>query len=393
MFVWHAVSLTIQLINAQISKQEKRFRMRLIHSYPDLRSLRHHQKSEKTSQREESKREAPMRSTSERVTVSYPSELSMLDRCACLQGGHWTIYGSESKHIGPARHFEVIDNLIPEMDEDIESERREVEQEQGPSEANSANTRFYVDIRRKYKVGRLRCPPLDGVRYCHPDFDDANFLDSYRGHPSPEYPKVGTPKYREGGDLNKVLRHCIGKVDRKLTGEYPLKCDEGAWVLIEDLIQYDNIWHDGDDYCGAIRDNDRIRANTIRKQRVGWIVDLTVAENKYKGQVRFQIQALKATCQEDVINIVNQEIIPPPIPGTELLAPPYFGWIVPIAVRATSGHSVHIRVDLKPEEKIDFEDRLEIEGSISRHFSNSPHVYPQDSSMALFQEEKSKDVS
>ena len=46
---------------------------------------------------------------------------------------------------------------------------------------------------------------------------------------------------------------------------------------------------------------------------------------------------------------MNQEIIPPPIPGTDLLGAPYFGWIMPIAVRATSGHSDNIRVDLKPE--------------------------------------------
>ena len=152
-----------------------------------------------------------------------------------------------------------------------------------------------------------------------------------------------------GGDLNKVLRHCIGKVDRKYTGDYPLKCDEGAWVLIEDLIQYDNIWHDGHDYCGAVTNNNRILANTIKKQRVGWIVDLTGAESDHKGKVRFQIQALRATSQEDVINIVKKGIIQPPLPGTDLLAPPYFGWIMPIAVRATSGHSVHIRVELKPE--------------------------------------------
>ena len=135
-----------------------------------------------------------MESTPERVTVSYPSELSMLDRCADLQGGHWTILGTESKFIGPASHFEVVDNLIPEMDEDFDSKRKENEQGQGPSEANSANTRFYVNIRKKYEVGKLKCPPLDGVRYCHPDFDDVNFLDSYRGHPSPEYPKIGPPK-------------------------------------------------------------------------------------------------------------------------------------------------------------------------------------------------------
>ena len=85
---------------------------------------------------------------------------------------------------------------------------------------------------------------MDGVRYCHPDFDDGHFLASYRGHRSPEYPREGTPKYLAGGDLNKVLRHCIGRYERKYTGGFALKCDEGAWVLIEDLIQYDNLWHD-----------------------------------------------------------------------------------------------------------------------------------------------------
>ena len=305
-------------------------------------------KVRKTSQKRESRREAPVESTPERVTVSYPSELSMLDRCAGLQGGHWTILGTESKFIGPASHYEVIDNIIPEMEEDFDSGHTGNDQSQKPSEANTANKNFYVNIKEKFPVGRLKCPPLDGVRYGHPEFDDADYLDSYRGHPNPSYPRRGSPKLEAGGDLNQVLRHCIGKVDRK-TGDYPLKCDEGAWVLIDGIIQYDNIWHDGHDYCGAVRDKNRILANTIRKQRLGWIVDLTVAENNYEGKVRFQIQALRATNQDELTNIANSKITPPPIPGTDLLAPPYFGWIMPVAVRATSGHSARNRVELKPE--------------------------------------------
>ena len=136
--------------------------------------------------------------------------------CANLQGGHWTILGTEAKFIGPASHYEVVDHLIPEMDEDVETDRREVDQNQGPSEANSSNTRFYVNIREKYGVGTLRCPPIDGVRYCHPGFDDVNFLDSYRGHQIPKYPQRGSPKFDAGGDLNKVLRHCIGKPNQRL---------------------------------------------------------------------------------------------------------------------------------------------------------------------------------
>ena len=49
----------------------------------------------------------------------------MLDRCANLQGGHWTILGAETKIMGPACHYEVVDNLIPEMDEDVEADLKE----------------------------------------------------------------------------------------------------------------------------------------------------------------------------------------------------------------------------------------------------------------------------
>ena len=156
------------------------------------------------------------------------------------------------------------------MEEDIELELREVEEEGGPNEANSANTRFHVDIRREFKYGRLRCPPLDGVRYYHPDFDDENFLASYRGHQSPEYPREGTPKYKTGGDLNMYCAAQIGRYEKRYTGGVPLRCDEGAWVLIEDLIQYDNLWHDDYNYCEALKNDDSNLINTIRKQRIGW---------------------------------------------------------------------------------------------------------------------------
>ena len=102
-------------------------------------------------------------------------------------------------------------------------------------------------------------------------------------------------------------------------------------------------------YCEALRRRDGDLVNTIRKQRIGWIVDLTVAESSYKGKVRFQIQALRATSPEEVIDLVNNKVIPPPFPGTDVLEAPYFVWIVPIALRATSGHSDQIRVILKPE--------------------------------------------
>ena len=74
-----------------------------------------------------------------------------------------------------------------------------------------------------------------------------------------------------------------------------------------------------------------------------------MTESSGKGKVRFQIQALRATSHEEVIKLVDNKIIKPPIPGINILGPPFFGWIMPIAVRATSGHSVNLRVELKPE--------------------------------------------
>ena len=274
---------------------------------------------------------------------------------------------------------EVVDNLIPEMDEDIEADQRETGDHQGPSEANSSNKLYYVNIREMYPAGLLRCPPIDGVRYFHPDFDDAAYLDSYRGQQLPRYPQRGSPKFEAGGDLNKVLRHCIAKPNQRLTGDYPLKCDEGAWVLIDDLVQYDNIWHDGHNFCQALDDNNKILANTIRKQRVGWIVDLAVTESDHKGKVRFQIQALRANSTAELVKIVDQKIIQPPLPGTDVLGPAYFGWIMPIAVRATSGHSVNLRVELKPElimRKLTLKTAWLLKGAY-HVTSPPPYVHPQ----------------
>ena len=119
--------------------------------------------------------------------------------------------------------------------------------------------------------------------------------------------------------------------------------------MIDDIVQYDHIWHDGHNFCRALDDDNKVLANTIRLQRVGWIVDLAVTESSGKGKVRFQIQALRATSHEEVIKLVDSQVIKPPIPGINILGPPFFGWIMPIAVRETSGHSVNLRVELKPE--------------------------------------------
>ena len=41
---------------------------------------------------------------------------------------------------------------------------------------------------------------------------------------------------------------------------------------------------DGLNFCQALDDDNKILANTIRMQRVGWIVDLAVTESGHKGR-------------------------------------------------------------------------------------------------------------
>lgn len=63
---------------------------------------------------------------------------------------------------------------------------------------------------------------------------------------------------------------------------------------------------------------------------------------------RFQILGLRAKDQQELTDIVNAYKIKPPTPGVDPLDEPYYGWIMPVAVRATSGHSYDVKIPLDP---------------------------------------------
>jgi len=109
-----------------------------------------------------------------------------------------------------------------------------------------------VNIEQKYHIGTLSMVPRNGVRYWHQDFNDPNYLAPYSKEDKVEYPKQNTPEYKAGGSLNYALRHHIGREDEN--GRI-IKCNQAAWVLIEDLLRIDSIWKDRENYSKELNRN------------------------------------------------------------------------------------------------------------------------------------------
>lgn len=162
--------------------------------------------------------------------------------------------------------------ILPGMEEFDRSYRPN-----GSVDINNDTRDYYVNIEQVFRTGALSIVPRNGVRYWHQDFDDPNFLSPYSKDDRVQYPAKGSYKYKAGGSLNKILRHHIGREHSWETNGKIVRCNQGAWVLIENLLKLDHIWKDNEKY---VRDLDRnpIHANRIKRARVALIVDLTLAE-------------------------------------------------------------------------------------------------------------------
>ena len=136
-------------------------------------------------------------------------------------------------------------------------------------------------------------------------------------------------------------------------------------VLLEDLLCHDFLLRDGYEYQKAQRTNPTL-LREIKKSRTGLIVDLAVTENRTRGKPRFQILGLKAKDQQELTKIVNAYQLDPPLPGVKPLEGPYNGWITPVAVKATSGHSYDVKVPLDPMRmmrQLDLKTALKLKGA------------------------------
>ena len=233
---------------------------------------------------------------------------------------------------------------------------------------------FYAHIEDHFPVGTLAVVPMNGTMFLHEQFDDARYLSRYDRTDTPKYPRKDTGEYQAGYQLNKILRHHIGKAGNRATNHEIFRCNEGAWVLLEDLLEQDFLWYDGCDY-GRARRHDQRQFIEIKRRRTGLIVDLAVAESRKWGKCRFQILGLRADSQEE-FRAVKEEFqargyrVKEPPAGANINDGIYDGWILPVAVRATSGHSYkrknEVGITLDPMammRKLDMNTAMKLEGA------------------------------
>ena len=317
-------------------------------------------KSRRTQSRQRDRTKTPSVEVPDRVISRYPEEIKVLDRCAELQGDHWTILGTKTIDLGPEDHNTIVTEILPQLD-DMDPGNNKFSIDGIPE----AQRRLYLDLNHHFPEGNFRIAPKDGTRYWHPEYDDENRLFRFPKDARPRYPEKESDKYRVGTQLNKILRHYIGQDGQKQTNWAPIKCNEGGWVLLDDVLALDYLWRDGRSYQWE-QENNRERFLITRKERIGLIVELTVAECWLKGKTRFQLLGIVASNQEELDTIRKQYSIPNPQVETSPFGETYGGWVMPIAIRASSGHSKDIEVPLEPTKifkRLDLKTAIGLKGA------------------------------
>ena len=317
-------------------------------------------KSRRTQSRQRDRTKTPSVEVPDRVISRYPEEIKVLDRCAELQGDHWTILGTKTIDLGPEDHNTIVTEILPQLD-DMDPGNNKFSIDGIPE----AQRRLYLDLNYHFPEGNFRIAPKDGTRYWHPEYDDENRLFRFPKDARPRYPEKESDKYRVGTQLNKILRHYIGQDGQKQTNWAPIKCNEGGWVLLDDVLALDYLWRDGRSYQWE-QENNRERFLITRKERIGLIVELTVAECWLKGKTRFQLLGIVASNQEELDTIRKQYSIPNPQVETSPFGETYGGWVMPLAIRASSGHSKDIEVPLEPTKifkRLDLKTAIGLKGA------------------------------
>lgn len=101
--------------------------------------------------------------------------------------------------------------------------------------------------------------------------------------------------------------------------------------MLRDVFYNDSLWYGGHNYERALKNKDKALGREIVRSRTGKIV---------------QILGLRVKTTEELTAVITKLQIPPPLPGVDVFDEPHYGWVVPIAVRATSGHSYGIKMKL-----------------------------------------------
>ena len=173
------------------------------------------------------------------------------------------------------------------------------------------------------KYGRIVPVPVNCEGFADPDFHGCGalpreFSENYNHNAIGEYTRR----------WNRVLRHDIGR------GAAP-KCDELGWVDIESFLVNDFSWPRGDD--PAIYEVGRIDMSVVRYRRRKLMEGYRHSMSPKARKKRTLIVAIYITPDElsEMLKYEDRNIY------NEHLLKQYRGWVRPIALRATSGHSFH----------------------------------------------------
>ena len=112
-------------------------------------------------------------------------------------------------------------------------------------------------------------------------------------------------------------------------------------------MRIDYIWGDNKNYERAKR-HEHDQYHRIKQSRTTTIVVLTIAECEKNGKRRFQLLSLQAKDEDQITALAKKYQIIKPAPGVNFMDEEYKGWIMPVAVRATCGHSKGVSVPVDP---------------------------------------------
>ena len=140
------------------------------------------------------------------VTILYPEEVSAFVKSAEFQGGDRTVMGKDTSSLGPDSNDVIVYDILPEMGE-ISGVYQATERMSLTKEEEA----YYANIEELFPVGTLAVVPMNGTMYLHEQFDDERYLSKYDKTEAPMYPRKDSGEYKAGYQLNKILRHHIGK--------------------------------------------------------------------------------------------------------------------------------------------------------------------------------------
>ena len=191
------------------------------------------------------------------------------------------------------------------------------------AEDNSGRHPMYFPIDPQNDYGEIQIIPDTGVKFFSKPWLHSEVYDARGNMPKEDH--------RLSKLLCTILRHDVGKeFNRK--GHPGMKCDEGAWVNIKELLYNDHIWRDGHRVRDRYGDVVQQEAVMIRYNR---LVACTFYERSTNGRMRFQIAALRISNMEEptVKNLIDKNLLDP----QDILK--RNGWAYPVAVRCPYGHS------------------------------------------------------